>query len=161
MKRSIARDMIRSKVFFSLFPFLGGCIVLFVAYVILFGGGDKAPDKAPSVAVEGSTSYIETSEERDLTDAEIRTIKASTLNWIKDTMDTDVIDFETAEWSGDIQEDGSVLVVILDFDTLAACGISFIEVDGTLTPYYASITEYGKETETVYEDWDLKRQNEK
>ena len=161
MKRSVARDMIRSKVFFSLFPFLGGCIVLFVAYVILFGGGYKAPDKAPSVAVEGGAAYIETTEERELTDAEIDSIKASTLDWIKDTADTDALDFETADWSGDVQADGSILVVVLDFDTFAACGISLVEVDGTLTPYYASLTEHGKETETIYDDWDLKRQSEK
>lgn len=159
------RGMIRSKVFHSMFPFLSGCIVLFVAYVILFGGGDKTPDKtpdkAPSVATESGTAYIETTEERELTDAEVSSIKASTLDWIQDVVDTDVLNFATADWSGDVQADGSILVVALDFDTFAACGISLIEVDGTLTPYYASLTEHGKETETLYEDWDLKRQSEK
>lgn len=155
------RSMIRSKVFHSMFPFLSGCIVLFVAYVILFGGGDKTPDKAPSVATGGGTAYIETAEERELTDAEVSSIKASTLDWIQDAVDADVLDFETADWSGDVQADGSILVVALDFDTFAACGISLVEVDGTLTPYYASLTERGKETETLYEDWDLKRQSEK
>lgn len=161
MSRGFKRNMIETKVFSSMFPFLTGCIVLFVAYVVLFGGGDKTPDKAPSVAVEGGASYIETTEERELTDTEVGSIKASTLDWIKDTANTDAIDFETADWSGDVQADGSVLVLVLDFDTFAACGISLVEVDGTLTPYYASLTEKGKETETIYDDWDLKRQSEK
>ena len=157
MKRRIARDMICSKVFFSLFPFLSGCIVLLVAYMVLFGVGDKTPDKAPS----RRTAYVETTEERELTDAEISSIKASTLDWIQDAVDADVINFATADWSGDVQGDGSILVVALDFNTFAACGISLVEVDGTLTPYYASLTEYGKETEIIYDDWDLKRQSEK
>lgn len=155
------RSMIRSKVFHSLFPFLSGCIVLFVAYVILFGGGDKTPDKTPDKAPSVGTTYIETTEERELTDAEVSSIKASTLDWIQDAVDTDVLDFAAADWSGDVQADGSILVVALDFDTFAACGISLVEVDGTLTPYYVSLTEHGKETETLYEDWDLKRQSEK